>query len=288
MTKYRNRSIAVIAALALVISMIPAMAFGASKTVKAVTGLEVYQMSNTSAELDWNYVNGSEGYKVYKATSKTGKYTLVKTIKRGKKTSYTAKNLKLGNTYYFKIKAVDTVYGKKVLSSKFSNIASIKMKQCVPQYTIDFPEKLNADGSLTVTVTNKSKKEIQLAAAPLIFNDLNDWSKDGILLKAVKYENLNTGGVDTEYLNYPYPHLKGEAVKITYELNKELQGTISGIKGEEAPTVINYKDGGEGFAIGLTYRGQFFYMAIQYPDGQKLMTLDEYLQKALDSVDLDN
>ena len=174
MTKYRNRSIAVIAALALVISMIPAMAFGASKTVKAVTGLEVYQMSNTSAELDWNYVNGSEGYKVYKATSKTGKYTLVKTIKRGKKTSYTAKNLKLGNTYYFKIKAVDTVYGKKVLSSKFSNIASIKMKQCVPQYTIDFPEKLNADGSLTVTVTNKSKKEIQLAAAPLIFNDLND------------------------------------------------------------------------------------------------------------------
>ena len=118
MTKYRNRSIAVIAALALVISMIPAMAFGASKTVKAVTGLEVYQMSNTSAELDWNYVNGSEGYKVYKATSKTGKYTLVKTIKRGKKTSYTAKNLKLGNTYYFKIKAVDTVYGKKVLSSK--------------------------------------------------------------------------------------------------------------------------------------------------------------------------
>ena len=73
MTKYRNRSIAVIAALALVISMIPAMAFGASKTVKAVTGLEVYQMSNTSAELDWNYVNGSEGYKVYKATSKTGK-----------------------------------------------------------------------------------------------------------------------------------------------------------------------------------------------------------------------
>ena len=71
-------------------------------------------------------------------------------------------------------------------------------------------------------------------------------------------------------------------------MNKELQGTISGIKGEEAPTVINYKDGGEGFAIGLTYRGQFFYMAIQYPDGQKLMTLDEYLQKALDSVDLDN
>ena len=97
MTKYRNRSIAVIAALALVISMIPAMAFGASKTVKAVTGLEVYQMSNTSAELDWNYVNGSEGYKVYKATSKTGKYTLVKTIKRGKKTSETGKHLLFQN-----------------------------------------------------------------------------------------------------------------------------------------------------------------------------------------------
>ncbi len=103
-----------------------------------MTGAGSISDVNTSAELDWNYVNGSEGYKVYKATSKTGKYTLVKTIKRGeKKTSYTAKNLKLGNTIS-KLKAVDTVYGKKVLSSKFSNIASIKMKQCVPQYTIDF------------------------------------------------------------------------------------------------------------------------------------------------------
>lgn len=285
MTKYRNGSIAVIAVLALVMSLIPSTAFGATRTVKAVTGLEVYQMSNTSAELDWNYVNGSEGYKIYKATSKTGKYTLVKTIKRGKTTTYTSRNLKLGNTYYYKIKAVDTVYGKKKVSSKFSNIASVKMEQCRPNYTIDFPEKLNEDGSLTITVTNKSEKEIQLAAAPLIFNDLNDWSKDGILLKAVKYEDLGTGKIDTDDLDFPYLLLKGESVKVTYELNKELQGTISGIKGEEAPTAINYKKGGEGFAMGITYRGQFLYMAIQYPDGQKLMTLNEYLQKVFDSID---
>lgn len=288
MTKDRNRSIAVIAMLALVISLIPSMAFGAAKTVKAVTGLEVYQMSNTSAELNWDYVNGAEGYKVYKAASKTGRYTLVKTITSGKRTTFTSRNLKLGNNYYFKVKAVDTIYGKRTLSKKFSNIDSVKMEQCIPDYTIDFPKKLNEDGSLTVTITNKSKKEIQLAASPVIFNDLKDWSKDGILLKAVRYENLNTGDVDTEYLNYPYSLLKGESVKVTYELNKELQGTVSGIKGEETPKAINYKEGGEGFAIGLTYRGQFFYMAIQYPDGQKLMTLDEYLQEILDSMDAAN
>lgn len=286
MPKYRKCSIAMIAILALMMSLIPSTAFGATRTVKAVSGLEVDQMSNTSAELNWNYVNGSEGYKVYKATSRTGKYTLVKTITRGKKTSFTSKNLELGKTYYYKVKAIDTVNGRKILSRKFSNIGSVKMEQCIPDYTIEFPKKLNEDGTLTVTVTNKSKKEIQLAAMPLIFKDLNDWSKDGILLKAIKYENPNTEAVDTEYLNFPYPLLAGEAVKVTYELDKELQGTLSGIKGEEAPTAINYKEGGEGFAIGITYRNQFFYMAIQYPDGQKLMTLDEYLQKALDAVDM--
>lgn len=66
MTKYRNRSIAVIAALALVISMIPAMAFGASKTVKAVTGLEVYQMSNTSADLTGIMSTDQKGIKSIK------------------------------------------------------------------------------------------------------------------------------------------------------------------------------------------------------------------------------
>ena len=287
MSKYRNRSIAVIAAIALVLSLLPSMAFGASKTVKAVTGLEVYQMSNSSAELNWDYVNGAEGYKVYRATAKTGKYTIVKTIQKGKRTTFTDKSLKLGGTYYYKVKAVDTVYGKKTVSSKFSNIASVKMEQCIPTYTIVFPEKLNADGSLTVTITNKSEKEIQLSAAPLMFRDLNDWSKDGVLLKAVKYENLTTGYTDMEDLDLPYILFKDETVKATYELNKELQGALSGLKGEELPTAINYKAGGEGFAIGISYRQlAFMYMAIQYPDGQKLLTVDEYLQKALDSVDL--
>lgn len=285
MIKNRNRSIAVIAVLALLMSLIPSAAFGASGTVKTVTGLEADQMSNTSVELNWDYVNGSEGYKIYRAASKTGKYTLVKTLKSGDTTTYTNKSLKLGNTYYYKVKAVDTVYGKQKLSSKFSKAVSVKMEQCVPKYTIEFPEKLNDDGSLTITITNNSEKEIQLAPAPIVFNDLKDWSKDGILLKAVKYENLSTGYTDTEDLNIGYVLFKGETVKATYELNKELQGTVSGLKGEEMPKAIPYKKGGEGFGIGITYKGLFFYMAIQYPDGQKLLTLDEYMEAIFNSMD---
>lgn len=285
MIKNRNRSIAVIAVLALLMSLIPSAAFGAAKTVKTVTGLEADQMSNTSVELNWDYVNGSEGYKIYRAASKTGKYTLVKTLKSGDTTTYTNKSLKLGNTYYYKVKAVDTVYGKQKLSSKFSKAVSVKMEQCVPKYTIEFPEKLNNDGSLTITITNNSEKEIQLAPSPIVFNDLNDWSKDGILLKAVKYENLSTGYTDTEDLNIGYVLFKGETVKATYELNKELQGTVSGLKGEEMPKAIPYKKGGEGFGIGITYKGYFFYMAIQYPDGQKLLTLDEYMEEIFNSMD---
>lgn len=279
-----KRSMAVIVILALILSMVPLTAFGAAKTVQQVTGLRVEQLSNTSAELNWKYVNGAEGYRIYRAVKKSGKYTLVKTIRRGKVTTYTNKNLKLGSTYYYKVKAVDTVYGKTTASSKYSATVSVKMEQCIPKYTIEFPDKLNADGSLTITFTNQSESEIQLAATPIMFNDLDDWSKDGILLKAVKYENLTTSITDTEDMDLPYIVYKGETVKATYELNKELQGVVSGIKGETAPAAINYKSGGEGFAISLAYRDWFMYMAIQYPDGQKLMTSDEYLQKVFDAA----
>ena len=61
------------------------------------------------------------------ATSKNGKYTKIKTTSSLK---YTKKSLKLGKTYYFKVKAYRTVSGKKVYSS-YSKVKSTKIKYVV-------------------------------------------------------------------------------------------------------------------------------------------------------------
>lgn len=60
--------------------------------------------SDTSAIVSWNEADGANGYLIYAATSKKGKYKKVAEV-TGNKTSCTVTGLKKGKTYYFKIKA---------------------------------------------------------------------------------------------------------------------------------------------------------------------------------------
>lgn len=70
----------------------------------------------------WNKISGATGYKVYRATSKNGKYTCVKTVKSGKTVSYVNKSLKKGKKYYYKVRAYRSVSGK----LKYSNYSAVK------------------------------------------------------------------------------------------------------------------------------------------------------------------
>ena len=70
----------------------------------------------------------ANGYVVYRATKKNGKYAAVKTINKGKTVTFTNKNLKKGKTYYYKIKAYKKVNGKKALG-QFSAVKSVKIKK---------------------------------------------------------------------------------------------------------------------------------------------------------------
>jgi fibronectin type 3 domain-containing protein len=67
-----------------------------------------------SVKVKWSKVSGASGYKLYRATSKSGNYKLIKTTKS---TSYTNKKLKNNKTYYYKVKAYRTVGSKRVHSS---------------------------------------------------------------------------------------------------------------------------------------------------------------------------
>ena len=56
-------------------------------------------------KVSWKKVEGVTHYQVYRATSKDGKYTKLTTTKE---LSYTAKSLKSGNKYFFKVRGYKT------------------------------------------------------------------------------------------------------------------------------------------------------------------------------------
>jgi len=111
------------------------------KSVKAVSS------SYNSIKISWNKVSGVKGYKVYRATSVTGKYSLVATTKS---TSYINKSLDTGKTYYYKVISY-SLSGKKTVNSTFSAAASAK-------------SLLNVPGKLKVT---KNKHKVTVTWSPV-------------------------------------------------------------------------------------------------------------------------
>ena len=61
--------------------------------------------ASKSIKVSWKKIEGVTNYEVYRATSKTGKYTKIKTTTS---TSYTAKSLTPGKSYYFKVRGYKT------------------------------------------------------------------------------------------------------------------------------------------------------------------------------------
>ncbi|MDY2679965.1 MAG: hypothetical protein SOV50_04880, partial [Lentihominibacter sp.] len=69
--------------------------------------------------VSWNKISGANGYKLYRATSRSGSYKLVKTTSS---TSFTDRSLKKGKKYYYKLKAYRKVDGK----LKYSSYSAVK------------------------------------------------------------------------------------------------------------------------------------------------------------------
>lgn len=69
--------------------------------------------SETTAKLSWKRVTGAQGYEIYKSEAKDGTYAYAGKVSGGGKLSYTAKKLKTGVPYYFKVKAYKKSGSKK-------------------------------------------------------------------------------------------------------------------------------------------------------------------------------
>ncbi len=70
-------------------------------------------------------VYGPEIIQIYRATSKDGKYTKIKSIKDDAQYEFVDKNVTAGTTYYYKVR-VAMKYGKGYKYTPFSKVLSAK------------------------------------------------------------------------------------------------------------------------------------------------------------------
>lgn len=84
--------------------------------------------SKGKIKINWSTINvyGPEEIRVYRATSKTGTYSLIKTITDGTATTYTDSGLTAGKTYYYKVRAAMKYNGGNKYTD-YSGILSCKV-----------------------------------------------------------------------------------------------------------------------------------------------------------------
>jgi len=73
-------------------------------------------------------VSGATGYNVYRSASKTGTYSYIKTTTS---TGFTDTSCATGTTYYYKVRAYNTVNGENIFSG-YSAVVSAKAVPAVP------------------------------------------------------------------------------------------------------------------------------------------------------------
>lgn len=104
-----------------------------TSTIYAPTTVKAVRNGYKSVKITWSRVYPATGYEVYRATSKTGKYTRVAKISKNSTLSYINKELTTGKTYYYKVRAVyDTKKGNfSAVKSATPNLAAAKVKKSV-------------------------------------------------------------------------------------------------------------------------------------------------------------
>ena len=101
--------------------------FGDNKPIPTVATPSVkVSAGKKKANISWNKVLNANGYQIYRATSKNGKYSLKKSIASGSTLKFTDKNLKK-QTYYYKVRSYRIVNTVRVYS-KFTTVKSVRIK----------------------------------------------------------------------------------------------------------------------------------------------------------------
>lgn len=97
-------------------------------TLGTVSIIKAKATSPSKLKLTWEKLPKSDGYQIYKASSKNGTYKRVKTVSGNGTTSYTVTKLKNAKTYYFKVRGYRKSKGK-VYYGDYSSVKSYFMDE---------------------------------------------------------------------------------------------------------------------------------------------------------------
>ena len=131
------------------------------KTTLSAPSLKAASASYSSVKLTWSKVTGAQGYKIYRYSSSTKKYGLIKTITRSDTVSYTNTGRTTGTTYYYKVSAVrgsaeGALSGKAGAAPKLSTPSSFKVKAGKKSAAVSWKKVSGANGYVVYRST-KSK-----------------------------------------------------------------------------------------------------------------------------------
>lgn len=124
---------------------------------------KIASASYDKLRLSWEPLSGVDGYQIYRATSKSGKYAKIATVKGASSATYTDTGRTCGTRYYYKLRAYKKIGGKTVYS-KYSTILSAYAKPAKVKVT-DAYAPSNSVSAIDVsftTVRGATDYEVQL------------------------------------------------------------------------------------------------------------------------------
>ena len=124
---------------------------------------KVASASYDKLRLSWEPLSGVDGYQIYRATSKSGKYAKIATVKGASSATYTDTGRTCGTRYYYKLRAYKKIGGKTV-SSKYSAILSAYAKPAKVKVTDAYaPDAATTSIAVSfTTVRGATDYEVQL------------------------------------------------------------------------------------------------------------------------------
>lgn len=152
----KKNAVAILLIATLIITAFSSFAF-AGMSDRKVSGVKISQPTSSSEiKLKWTAVDGADGYEVYRSTSTTA-WSYRCDVKG---TQYTNKSLKLGKTYYYKVRAYKLSSSNKKIYSKFSDVKSMKTAYVKPKIEV---ETYGEDNMFFALISNnKNNKEIKV------------------------------------------------------------------------------------------------------------------------------
>ena len=124
---------------------------------------KVTSASYDKLRLSWEPLSGVDGYQIYRATAKSGKYAKIATVKGASSATYTDTGRTCGTRYYYKLRAYKKIDGKTV-SSKYSTILSAYAKPAKVKVTDAYaPDAATTSIAVSfTTVRGATDYEVQL------------------------------------------------------------------------------------------------------------------------------